>query len=230
MKTVVLSVGGSVLVPGEDDAAYIDRLARLLIDLLPTHKTFVVTGGGRPARYYIETGRSLGLAERDLDRLGIDVTRLNARLLIGALGRHAYPFPVKTNEEAKAASEGYPIVVMGGTFAGQTTDAVAADLARAVRADLLVNATAVDGVYTADPAKDPKATRLERLRYDDLLELVRGTHVRAGPTHVFDPRAARLVADHRIPVYVVHGRDLPNLRAALEGKPFQGTRIDGSRG
>ena len=85
MEKVVVSLGGSVLVPGDDDARYLAELAALLRDTSRHVRLFIVTGGGRTARYYIETGRALGIPERTLDEFGIAATRLNARLLAASL-------------------------------------------------------------------------------------------------------------------------------------------------
>jgi uridylate kinase len=225
METVVLSLGGSVLAPGEPDAAYLRRLADELRTLTQTHRLFVVTGGGRTARAYIEAGRALGAPEPFLDRLGIKVTRLNARLLMAALGGESPDEMPHTVEEAVAAGQSMRLVVMGGTTPGHTTDAVAAELAQAVHAARLVNATSVDGVYTADPATDPAAKRMDRVSYEDLVRLSGETHARAGPSIVFDPKAARIVAKARIPVAVVNGRDLDALSHAVAGRPFKGTLV-----
>src|SRR5207247_10783210 len=86
MEKVVVSLGGSVLVPGEDDARYVHALAQLLQSLSSRVKLFVVTGGGRVARYYIETGRSIGIGERTLDEFGLAGKRLDGRLRAADLG------------------------------------------------------------------------------------------------------------------------------------------------
>ena len=114
---------------------------------------------------------------------------------------------------------------MGGTTPGHTTDLVAAQLARAVRARRLVNATSVDGVYDADPRTHPGARRYDALGYDDLIRLAGPGHARAGPSIVFDPQAARLVARARLPLAVVDGRDLESLRNAIHGRRFRGTKV-----
>src|SRR2546425_10588098 len=75
MEKVVVSLGGSVLVPGDDDARDLRSLAGLLRDVSVRVKIFVVTGGGRIARYYIETGRSRGIRERKLDEVCVPATR-----------------------------------------------------------------------------------------------------------------------------------------------------------
>src|SRR5206468_4238023 len=164
MEKVVVSLGGSVLVPGDGAARCLRDLAALSRDVSARVKLFVVTGGGRIARYYIETGRAFGIGERTLDEFGIAVTRLNARLLAAALAGRANREPAKTYAEAAKLARRYPIVIMAGTRPGHTTDRVSASLARFVHAARIVNATSVAGVYTTDPRKDPKARLLERMR------------------------------------------------------------------
>ncbi len=222
---MVVSLGGSVLVPGERDPQYIKSLAETILQLSRTYQIFLVAGGGRLARYYIETGRSLGMDERSLDAMGIAVTRLNARLLIQALGSQVAPLVPRDYEEAKEAGEEYDIVVMGGQRVSITTDAVAAELADAVGAVRLVNATVVDGVYTADPETDPGASRIEKMSYDDLIRIAGEPTSLAGPSMVFDPFAARLVKESRIPLHIVQGRDLEALTAAIAGGTHVGTTV-----
>ena len=225
VDAVVVSLGGSVLVPGEDDVRYLQNLAEMLVASAASLKIYAVTGGGRTARWYIEAGRALGADEAFLDRLGIDATRANAKLLIAALrGAAAKSVPMTVAAAARLGRRGR-IVVMGGTTPGHTTDLVAAQLARAVRAKRLVNATSVDGVYDRDPRGDVKARRFDTLAYDDLVRLAGSGHDRAGPATVFDPQAAQFVARWRIPVAVVHGRDLEALRNAMFGRPFRGTNV-----
>lgn len=227
---VVISLGGSVLVPGEDDAVFMRKLAGLLRRLGRRHQLFLVAGGGRPARSYIELGRALGMGERALDVLGIQVTRLNARLLIHALGAEAYPEPPEDYEEAKEAGRSHDLVVMGGQRVGITTDAVAAELAETVGARRLVNATNVDGVYTADPRKEPSADRVERMDYSELMRIAGEPTGRAGPNVVIDPHAARVIERARLEVYVVNGRDLDSLEGAITGGRYVGTFIGEGKG
>src|SRR3989442_12666675 len=130
MEKVVVSLGGSVLVPGDDDARYLRDLAALLMDVSARVKLFVVTGGGRIARYYIETGRALGIGEPTLDEFGIAVTRLNARLLAAALAGRANREPAKTYAEAAKLARRHPIVVMAGPPPRPPTDPGSAPAAR----------------------------------------------------------------------------------------------------
>ncbi len=224
-ERVVISLGGSILVPGEGDAEYLQTLASLLTRLAEERKLFLVTGGGRPARSYIEVGRALGLDERALDEMGIVITRLNARLLLQALGPMASPSVPESYEEAEEAGTRHPLVVMGGVRVSLTTDGVAAELAERVQASHIVNATSVDGVYTADPHRDSRATRIDRMSYEELAVLAGEPTGLAGPSMVFDPYATRVVKRAAIPLIVVHGRDLASLEGAIVGGDFVGTSI-----
>lgn len=225
MEKVVVSLGGSILVPGDDDARYLTDLASLLKELSSRIRIFAVTGGGRTARYYIETGRALGVPERTLDEFGIEATRLNARLLGAALKGTSNKRPAETYREAARLAKRYPVVLMAGTRPGHTTDRVSASLARVVGAARIVNATSVDGVYSADPNSQPDARLLERITFEDLVRLTGEGHRAAGPSVVFDPVAARVLARDRVPLRVVHGRDLGALRSAILGEPFHGTLV-----
>ncbi len=225
MEKVVVSLGGSVLVPGDEDARFLADLVALLRSVSRRVRLFAVTGGGRVARYYIETGRALGIPEPRLDGLGIGITRINARLLGAALKGRANPEPALTYAQAARLAKRYPIVLMAGTRPGHTTDRVSASLARFVGASRIVNATSVDGVYTSDPRKDPAARLLEHIGFEDLVRLSGTGHRAAGPSVVFDPVAARVLARDRIPLAVVRGRDLGALEAAILGEPFHGTQV-----
>lgn len=226
MEPVVLSLGGSVLVRDEGDTAYIRKLAKILIGLSSKYKLYIVAGGGKVARYYIRSGRALGADESFLDEMGIEVTRLNARLLITALGDHANHVPPKNYDDAVHAGRTHSIVVMGGVSPGITTDAVSALLAERVKAKRLVNATSVDGAYTADPKKDPEAKLIPTMTHRELVNLVGSASVGAGPNNVFDAVGARVLERSKISLAVVDGNDLPNLRDAIEGKKFKGTIVE----
>jgi len=224
---VVVSIGGSVLFTGEDDPRYLDGLAKLLGDLGRDLPLLVTTGGGRTAREYIQLGRTLGLTEVELDEVGIDVTRLHARILAARVGPPCPARPPTSVAEAVHELRHASPVILGGTEPGHTTDGVAALLAVRARAARLVNATNVDGVYERDPNVDPSARRLERLPWSRFREMVHaGTTTRAGQNFLFDRLGADLLARAEIPLLVVHGRDLPNLEAAVRGLDFRGSRVD----
>jgi uridylate kinase len=223
----VVSVGGSVLVTGDDDAEYLTALGRLVRRLAARHALVVTTGGGRTARELIELGRALGMTEVELDEVGIDVTRTHARLLAAAVGppTRGAPIPTSVAGAAYETHRGAP-VILGGTEPGHTTDAVAALVAVRLGADRVVNATSVDGIYDHDPRRDPAAKRFDRLSFEEFRRLVeRNTDGTAGQQFVFDRLGAEALARARIPLVVVHGRDLANLERAIGGLECHGTRV-----
>ncbi|MCK4443954.1 MAG: UMP kinase [Thermoplasmata archaeon] len=227
MDVVVISIGGSVLIPDDRDFDYLTKLAELLIELSSRVKLYVVVGGGRVSRYYIELGRLLGTDESRLDEMGVVVTRLNAKLLISALSGRANEIPPSTVRDAVGLGKENGIVVMGGTTPGHTTDGVAALLAEGVKADRIINATAVDGIYTRDPKKYDDAERIEHLTFEELLEMCKTTDWKAGPSNVFDSLGAEVIARSGIPLLVVDGRNVEILGSAILGDASSGTLVNG---
>lgn len=225
---VVISIGGSILVPGNDDSAFMKRLADLIVRLKDEVQMVIVCGGGKIARYYTRTSAALGADTGVQDLLGIGVTRLNAELLRLALGDAAVPGLPLTAEEASAKSVPGRVVVMGGTVPGHTTDAVAAMVAREMGAGRIVNATSVDAVYSSDPRSDGDAVRYTELTIAQLKELVYDDHG-AGRSSVFDPLGVRIATEERIDISVVNGRDLEDLGNAILGNRINGTLIDSNR-
>jgi uridylate kinase len=225
-RPVVVSIGGSVLVTGTGDVEYLRSLGALLREEGALAPLGVTTGGGRTAREYIRLGRELGLTEVELDEVGIDVTRLHARLLAAEVGG-----PTPTHVPTTVAQAVHDLrfaspVVMGGTEPGHTTDGVAALLAVRVRAARLVNATNVNGVYDRDPRTASDARRIPRIAWGEFARMVaETTGGEAGQSGVFDGLGAGLLLRAGIPLSVVDGRDLPNLRAAVRGAPFEGTLV-----
>jgi len=182
-------------------------------------RVVAVTGGGNVARIYIRAARDLGASEAALDELGILITRANAELLIAALGNLAYPSVPRTLDELLAASaSSRDIIVMGGLQPGQSTNAVAALAAESLGAEILVNATDVDGVYTEDPRRNPSATKLEAVRVDELMRILDGSGHRAGTYELLDHVSLRILERSRIPAVVTsYSRILDALRGGRVG-------------
>jgi uridylate kinase len=213
---VVVSIGGSVLAPTVDSER-VAEYAAVLEELAVDHDLGVVVGGGPTARTYITAARELGANEIELDQLGVAVTRLNARLLIAALGERAVSTPVEDHERAREAIRRGDLPVMGGTVAGHTTDAVATALAEYVDADLLVYATSVSGVFDADPGADETATKFETLSPADLVDVVADIEMRAGSNAPVDLLAAKLLGRSGLRAVVLDGSDPDRVAAAVEG-------------
>ncbi len=221
---VVISIGGSIIVPKLDSKRF-KEYAEAIKKIASQHRVFIIVGGGAIAREYIRIARDLGANEAFCDLIGIDLTRLNARLLISALSGDVYPTPPMDYKEAESAASSGKIVVMGGITPGQTTDATAAILAEFVRANLLVNATSVDGVYTKDPRLDPSAKKLDKITPEQLVNIVMQTEMKAGSESVIDPLAAKIIERSKIPTIVLNGTDPKNIVNAVIKNEHVGTEI-----
>ncbi|MDI6866154.1 UMP kinase [Methanoculleus sp.] len=224
MKKIVISLGGSILVPSLE-SNNIARYVSVLKKISEKCRLFVVVGGGGEARRYIGVARSLGGGEAAADELGIMVTRLNARLLIAGLGEAAYPRVAENYTEALEFALSKKIVVMGGITPAQTTDAVSAVLAESVGADLLINATSIDGIYSADPKKDASAVRHDHLTPRELLEILTANRMNAGANTVLDIVAGKVIERSGIPLLVIDGREPDNLYRAIVEGTFVGTIV-----
>jgi uridylate kinase len=224
-QRVAINVGGSVLAPEELDPDFVRQIAATLLKAAEERDLLVVVGGGRLARRYISACRDLGADEAYLDWVGIDSTRLNARLLIAALGVEAYHGVPDTLHDALDAIRDFPVVVMGGTHPGHTTDAVAAMVAELSKASEMLVLTNIDGVYTADPRREPLAERIPEVTTSRLMAIVGGGSSSAGSAAVVDPMAARIIHRAGIPTKVLDGRDLVQVANALSGRDFHGTVV-----
>ena len=214
---VVISIGGSVLAR-ELHPEKFKSYAHVIGEISKKNSVLIVTGGGKAARDYIAVARELGADEATCDLIGIELTRLNARLLIAALGENAYYEPPLNYKEAKNASLSNKIVVMGGVTPGQTTDAVSAVLAEYTGADLLINATSIDGVYSSDPKKNRDARKFEAMTPAQLIEIVIKTEMIAGANAPIDLLAAKVIERSNIKTIVLNGEDPRNIIEAVNGK------------
>lgn len=226
---VVISVGGSILAKDLNPDSFISY-ANALDALSKEHRLVVVTGGGVAARDYINVARSVGANEVACDFIGIEVTRLNAQLLISALGNNAFPEPPRTYKEAEAALTSGKIVVMGGVIPGQTTDAVSAILAEYLGADVMVIATSVDGVYSADPTTNPDAVKFEKMTAKELVNIVMSIEMKAGSKSPVDPLAAKIIERCNIETIVMDGNDPVAvseviMQEGVESEPVTGVHL-----
>jgi uridylate kinase len=221
---VVVKIGGHLF-----PSCLIKDKIRVFIETLRQlkregHSLVVVTGGGKEARKYIEAARALGGSETTCDLIGIMVTRINARILISGLGTDAYLEPPTDLEEVRKAFETGKIVVLGGLQPGQSTNAVGILSAEAVGADLFINATDVDGVYTEDPKRVSEAKKLDIIEVDELLKIVVEGELQAGSYKLFDLLAVKTVKRSGIKTVIIDGRVPENIERIINGEKI-GTMV-----
>jgi len=221
METIVISLGGSVVLADDVDTTFYTALKELFSDLKDKN-IFVIVGGGPPAREYITRARSLQISEENLDTIGIAVTRVNALFLACQLQKKISEIPCSTQE---AIGLDQPLVIMGGTTPGHSTDFVGAELAGLANADLFVIATNVDGVFDKDPRTYADAKMYTSISAQELLEKYGGAWNAAGSNTVIDGPALQKIHDGHIPTIVVNGKQIKNLKKALNHQEFHGTTI-----
>ena len=209
----VAAIGGSILLQ-DYDAKRFQEYAEILKELSKEHEIFVVIGGGK----------QLGAGEAKCDDIGIEVTRLNSKLLLLALGDHAYQKVPHNFAEALEYSASGKIIVMGGTEPAHSTDAVSAILAEYVQADMLINLTSVDGMYTKDPNKFDDAELIEEITASDMMETIKGNDVKAGTYEFFDMTAIQMIKRSNLETVIANGNVPENLVKAVNGEKI-GTRV-----
>jgi uridylate kinase len=223
---VVVSLGGSLINPGEPDLKFLREISKLLIKLKNQYKLAVVCGGGKPARTYLQAVRELTKNEFLADEIAIMATKQNASLLIAALGNGAYPNVISSFSHVANALLSNKIVVMGGTIPGITTDTDAALLAEKIGAKRLVNLSNVNAVYSSDPKKDKNAKKLSKMSFNELAELAFKSDKREAGTHfIFDLVACKIIERAKIETHFVYGGDLKEVEKAIKGEKHSGTVI-----
>ncbi len=224
-KKVIIKLGGSFLFHGGPNTKYLKDISDMVRRLSDKYQFTVIVGAGETAKNYIEAARVMGTNESYFDLIGIDVSRVNARLFIASLGDLAYREPCKNFEEITAAEATGKVVVAGGLVPGQSTDAVAAEIAEYLDASRLVIAKDVDFIYSDDPVKNPNAVKYEKLNKDELVDIISKTKMRAKQYSVIDLVASMIIHRARFSTVIVNGADVKNLEKAIVGDSFKGTRI-----
>ena len=197
--------------------------ARFLAKVSKTYQPIVIAGGGKIARHYISHARSSGVDESTLDELGIEISRLNAKLLIYALKGKAYSHPPTSLKEAQQAVESGLIVVAGGLHPGQSTNGTAALIAEKTNAEQFINATDVDGIYDSDPNKNKKAKLFKQIEIKKLKKMLIHEDSVAGGYDLMDIVALKIIERSKIKTRVIRS-DIKNLEKAIKGQAT-GTEI-----
>ena len=220
-KRIVIKFSGKVF--AMENVKLLKDYARFLVKISKTYQPIIVAGGGKIARHYISHARSSGADESSLDELGIEISRLNAKLLIYALKDKAYPHPPTTLHEVKNAVDSGLIVVAGGLHPGQSTNGTAALIAEKVKAGEFLNATDVDGIYDSDPNKNKKAKKFARIDIEDLRSLLVHEDSMAGGYDLMDIVALKVIERSKIKTRIINA-DIKTIEKALKGQRV-GTEI-----
>ncbi len=235
-RRVVLKLSGEVLKgsrPAGVDPQYASQLAGEIAEARGLGvEMLIVIGGGNMFRGAQDAPP--GMNRSAADAVGMLATVMNSIMMaealrgVGVEARVLSAIPMRavcdpwTQRDAVAhLSAGRVVLAAGGT--GNpffSTDSAAALRAGEIEANAVLKATKVDGVYTADPAKDPTARRLERVSFDEAL---------SRDLRVMDASAFALCRESGIPIVVFNLSGKGNIARVLKGEPV-GTLVGPSAG
>ena len=223
-KRILLKVSGEALM-GEQtygiDPAVATQIAKDVAEIQGMGvETAIVIGGGNIFRGVAASAR--GMDRATADYMGMLATIINALALQDALEQQNVVTRVVTAIEMRAVAEPFirrrairhlekrRVVVFGGGTGNPyfSTDTAAALRAMEIKADVILKATKVDGIYDADPMIKPTATRFDKISYLQVLEQ---------GLQVMDATAISLCMDNRLPIVVFNLRTPGNIRRAIIG-------------
>ncbi len=220
-KRIVIKLSGRIF--SMDNVKMLKDYASFLVKISKICQPIIIAGGGNIARHYITHARSSGADESTLDELGIEISRLNAKLLIYALKNKAYSHPPTTLQEVRHAVDDGLIVVTGGLHPGQSTNGTAALIADNFNAEQFLYATDVDGVYDKDPNKFKNAKKFKRIELKNLKNMLIHEDSIAGGYDLMDIVALKIIERSKIKTRILKA-DIKTLEKAIKGADV-GTEI-----
>ena len=225
MKTLILSLGGSLIAPDKPDYFFLREFKNFVISRLDKYRFVIVCGGGKTASYYVQAaGRVSRMSDESLDWIGIMATRLNGELVRAIFGELACENVVYNPKEKIKTDK--KIIVAAGYKPGWSTDYDSVLLAKQFRAAEIINMTNIDYVYDKDPGKNKDAKKLLDISWREYRRIA-GSKWSPRLNLPFDPIASREAQKKKLKAVILNGKDLQNLDNYLLGKDFKGTIIHG---
>ncbi|HWR57517.1 MAG TPA: UMP kinase [Thermodesulfovibrionales bacterium] len=235
-KRILLKLSGEALMGDKGygiDSATVQYMASEIKSVLRTGvETAVVIGGGNIFRGVEASVK--GMERASADYMGMLATVINALALQNSLEKIGVPTRVQSAIEMRQLAEPYirrramrhlekgrVVIFAAGTGNPYfTTDTAAALRAMEIGAEIILKGTKVDGVYSSDPVKDPRAKKYDTIGYFDVLK--KGLAV-------MDSTAISLCMDNNLPIVVFNVRGKGNIRHIVQGKTV-GTLVRGKHG
>ena len=223
METIIISLGGSLIIPEEIDTEFLKHFKSLVLKHINKGKRFIlICGGGKTARKYQKAAESLKKASGfEKDIIGIAATKLNAMLVKTIFEDKAVDNLV--DDPTQKIKFNKPILVASGWKPGCSTDYDAVLIAENFKVKRVINLSNISYVYGKDP-KFKDAKPMKKMSWDELKKIV-GTRWDPGLHAPFDPIATKKAKELGLKVVIMNGTDLKNLDNFLNGKDFKGTVI-----
>ncbi len=228
----MIKIGGSLLFTKEKiiNKEIITEFCKIFLESPDYDQLVIVSGGGIIARDYIKAVRAFTENEALCDTFGIEISRINSKLIAAAFMDKAYPLIPKSMEELSTALLSKKIIVIGGLQPGQSTTSVALEVSEFIRADQLIILTDVDGIYDNDPKKFKDAKLLKQLNYAQLQDLILNLkgdkQAAAGEYRIFDAVSLQILKRSKLKILLMSGKKLDQFKKFWNGeKEIIGTFI-----
>jgi len=226
-KVIVLSLGGSLIIPEDIEAQFLNELKKVIKKNTNKHKFVIVCGGGSIARKYIHALRELGIDNKTQSLAGISATRMNARFVnyfFGINPEKGIPHSIK---EIEKTLEKKDIVICGALQykPNQTSDSTSAEIAKHFKS-IFINLTDVSGLHDKNPKEFKNAKFIPKITWKDFDVMVNKTKFKPGQNFVLDQSASGIILRGKIPTYIL-GKDMKQLDNLFHNKKFKGTLIEG---
>lgn len=225
-ETVVMSVGGSLIVPDQIDTDFLHHLKTFVETETANGRRFIIiAGGGKTARRYQDAAAEVTeLQSDDLDWMGIHATRLNGHLLRTVFRDIAHHAMITNPDDIQDVPGDPKVIIAAGYRPGSSTDLRAIQIAELVGAKKVINLSNIDYVYTDDPRENPDAKKIETISWADFRALI-PSEWDPGLSSPFDPVAAKEAEAVGIEVAIINGKHETALSDYISQKEFVGTLI-----
>ncbi len=229
-KIIVISLGGSLIVPNKIDIEFLQQFKKVLLKNQRKYKFIIICGGGKTARTYINglENKKIKPKKKQLFQsfLGISATRLNARFMTYFFEKDAHQGIPHNMKQIKNLLRLHNIVFCGALryAKNQTSDTTSAIIAKYFKTEF-INLTNVKGLYDKNPKKFRSAKFIPEINHKDFLKRAKQIEFKPGQHFVLDQKAAKIIKTHKIRTYIL-GQDMKNLNNLLNKKHFIGTVIE----
>ena len=224
---IVLSLGGSLIIPEGVDYKYLEKLKKIIVKHTKKYKFILVCGGGDIARKYIAALKKIKTNELLQSFAGIGTTRMNARFMSYFFGLDPKEGIPHTMELIEKRIKNHNIIFCGALEykPNQTSDSTAAKVAKHFNTKF-INLTNIKGLYTKNPKRYKDAKFIQKISWNDFNTMAQKINFKPGQHFVLDQTAAKMIKKYKIETLIL-GQEVKQLDNFLNKKKFIGTTISG---
>ncbi len=223
-KSIIISLGGSLIIPKEGfDIKFLRDFRKLILSFAGNYKFILICGGGSTARNYIKAAADVSkISREEMDWLGIDATKLNAHFVRTIFGAAAHRDIIADPTKKINCKEN--ILIGAGWRPGCSTDFDAVMLAETYGAKKVINLTDIDYLHDKNPKIYPDAKKIKIIDWAGFRKIV-GDKWTPGANTPFDPVATRAAQKLKLELILANGKKINNLKKIIKGDKFTGSVV-----